>query len=324
MATTGTSTTITDQPTSPPGERRNGVSYRSLKASYQPRRDAPDHGRYVSKEEYWAKWYEAEPSYEWNNGYLEAKPMPNLQQLRLYHWFLALLHQYTQTYGNADLMFLETGFSMVVPNPEKPNTLKEVTRKPDLAAIRHDNAVRWQEHERSYHGICDLCVEALSDSDQGEIDRDIKIKKSEYEFAGVQEYYILDPSDQHMHFYQRTTAGTYVEIPPDANGVIRSQILLGFQFRRHDLKRMPSLEELAMDDVYQGYVLLRYQATEKRVKREKQRVKRARQKVREERQRAEMERLRAEEARLREAEERQRAERYAAILRERGIDIDPA
>jgi Uma2 family endonuclease len=301
MAITLAPAPITEEPTSPPVERRNGVGYRSTKPSYQLRRDASDHGRYVSKEEYWANWYEAKPSYEWNNGYLEIKPMPNLIQMRLYHWYLALLHQYTQTYGNADLMFLETGFSMVVPDPEKPNTMKEVTRKPDIAAIRHDNKVRLQEHERSYRGICDLCIEALSDSDQGEIDRDIIIKKSEYEFAGVQEYYILDPADQHMHFYQRNVAGIYVEMQPDADGVIRSQVLPGFQFRRRDLKRLPSLEELALDPVYQGYVLLKYQA--------------AAQAAAQERQRAEQERQRAEK-------ERQRAERLAALLRDMGVDVD--
>jgi len=303
MATTVVPTTATEQQSNPSMERRNGVSYRSPKPNYHPRRDAPDHGRYVSKEEYWAQWYEAEPSYEWNNGYLEAKPMPTLLQLRLYHWFSILLHQYIQTYGNADLMFLETGFSMVVPDPKKPNTMKEVVRKPDMAAIRHDNAVRWQEHERSYHGICDLCVEALSDSDRGEINRDVKIKKSEYEFAGVQEYYILDPSDQHMHFYQRTATGAYIEMPADADGIIRSQILPGFQFRRRDLKRLPTLEELALDPVYQGYVLLHYQA--------------AAQAAAQERQRAEQEQQRAEQ-------ERQRAERFAALLREMGVDVDPA
>ena len=61
-----------------------------------------------------------------------------------------------------------------------------------------------------------------------------------------------------MHFYQRTAAGVYVEMQPDAEGVIRSQILPGFQFRRRDLKRLPTLEELALDPVYQGYVLLKY------------------------------------------------------------------
>lgn len=301
MATTLASSTGTEQHTIPVVEQRNGVDQHTQQSLYQPRWDAPDHGRYVSKEEYWAKWYEASPSYEWNDGYLEAKPMPNIIQLRLFHWFFELLHQYIQTYGNAELMSLETGFSMIVPNLQKPGAMKAVTRKPDLAAIRHDNPVRWLEHERSYHGICDLCVEAISDSDPGEINRDINIKKSEYEFAGVQEYYILDPANQHMHFYQRNAAGVYVETQPDADGILRSQILPGFQFRSSDLKRQPTLEELALDPVYQGYVLLRYQAAAKQADQE--------------RQRAEQEQRRAEQ-------EQRRAERYAAKLRELGIDVD--
>jgi len=85
---------------------------------------APDHGRYVSKEEYWAQWYEAEPSYEWNNGYLEAKPMPNLFQLHLFHWFLDILRQYVATTQMAELMGLETGFTMQVPDPHVAYTMK--------------------------------------------------------------------------------------------------------------------------------------------------------------------------------------------------------
>ena len=62
--------------------------------------------------------------------------------------------------------------------------------------------------------------------------------------------------------------------------MIHSQVLPGFQFRFNDLKRQPTLEELALDEVYQGYVLLRYQAAAAR------------------------------------------AERYAAMLRELGVDVD--
>lgn len=50
---------------------------------------------------------------------------------------------------------------------------------------------------------------------------------------------------------------------------------------------LPTLEELALDPVYQGYVLLKYQAA-------------------------------AQEA----EQERQRAERLAALLRDMGIDVD--
>ncbi len=55
--------------------------------------------------------------------------------------------------------------------------------------------------ECSDAGICDLCIEVLSDSAPGEIERDTPIKKVEYEFAGVQEYYILDASGEHIHFF---------------------------------------------------------------------------------------------------------------------------
>lgn len=292
MAITLKPSTATDRPISPTVETRNG--HQSPKPFYQPRWDAPDHGRYVSKEEYWAKWYEAEHSYEWNNGYLEAKPMSTRAQVLLYQWFLELLRQYMATYQTIDLMFHEIGFSMTIPDPENPSVLKEVVRKPDIGVIRHDNPVHWQNHERSYDGLCDLCIESLSDSDKWEVERDTKTKKSEYAFGGVQEYYILDPADQHMHFYQRTAAGAYVEMQPDADGILRSQTLPGFQFRRRDLKQLPTLEELALDPVYQGYVLLHYQAAT---------------------QEAEQERQRAEQ-------ERQRAKRYAAMLRDLGINVD--
>jgi hypothetical protein len=287
MATTLAPSMETEQRTSPPAERRNGAGHQTPKLLYQPRWDAPDHGRYVSKEEYWAKWYEAEPSYEWNNGYLEAKPMPTRVQALLFQWFLELLRQYQIAHQTVDLLFHEIGFSMTIPDLDVPATMKDVVRKPDIGVIRLDNPVLWQDQERSYAGLCDLCIESLSDSDKGEVERDTKIKKSEYEFAGVQEYYILDPADQHMHFYQRTAAGAYVEMQPDADGIIRSQILPGFQFRRRDLKQLPTLEELALDPVYQGYVLLHYQAAAKEAE-----------------------------------QERQRAERYAALLREMGVDVD--
>ncbi|MFN8492289.1 MAG: Uma2 family endonuclease [Caldilineaceae bacterium] len=237
-----------------PLDHRNG-------APIHARPDAPDDGRYVSKAEYWATYYDhADASYEWNDGYLEAKPLPNQIQYNLYLWFLLLLKQYIQVYQNGWLMGLETGFSLTVPDLKLLGRLKETVRKPDMAVIRHDNPIPWGELERSYAGICDLCVEALSDSSNVEIERDAKIKKAEYEFAGVQEYYILDPSEAYMHFYERTAAGVYVTMTPDPAGVIHSNVLPGFQFRLRDLQRKPSLEALALDEVYQGYVLLEYQA----------------------------------------------------------------
>lgn len=290
------------------GTPTNGHATSDQCATVSARPDAPDEGRYVTKAEYWTNYYTHEDaSYEWNNGYLEAKPLSTLNQYRLFLWFLKLLHEYVTFYENAELMSLETGFTMTIPDPDIPGAMKEVVRKPDLAAILRTNPVQWGERDHSYQGICDLCIESLSDSNMAVVLRDTKIKKSEYAFAGVQEYYILDPEDKYMVFYARSANGDYIEIQPDADGVIHSKILPGFQFRLSDLERLPLLEELVADDVYY-YVMPAYRAALHRAEQEQQQAE-------QERQRAEQEQQRAEQ-------QQQRAERYAARLRELGINVD--
>ena len=101
-----------------------------------------------------------------------------------------------------------------------------------------------------------MVVEALSDSTQAEAERDTEEKKRDYALAGVKEYYILDPSGDHMHFYRiAPQEGRYEEIQPDNEDVVHSETLPGFQFRRRDLWRQPDLAELALDDIYAGYVI---------------------------------------------------------------------
>jgi len=103
--------------------------------------------------------------------------------------------------------------------------------------------------------VCDLIVEAVSDSTLAEVLRDTEEKKTDYALGGVKEYYILDPSGEHMRFFRLTSEDSFEEIPPDDQGVIRSETLPGLQFRRSDLWRQPDLEDLALDEVYAGYVI---------------------------------------------------------------------
>ena len=221
---------------------------------------APDHGRRVTKEEYWARWYESpypdlDVSYEWNNGILEAKPLPNAPQVRQYRWFFTLMSCYIQTHPIADLINLETGVSMTVPDPARPSGKWEVVYKPDIGVVLNDNPAPWGAVElRAFEGVCDMIVEEISDSTQAEVRRDTEEKRSGYALAGVKEYYILDPSDLHMHFYRLFAGRRYVEIQPDASGVIRSDVLPGFQFRRADLHKLPDLPDLALDEIYANYV----------------------------------------------------------------------
>ena len=226
---------------------------------------APDDGRYVTKEEYWARWYEnpypdIDVSYEWNNGRLEAKPLPNEPQLDLYNWFLDLLHRFISTYPIAKLINLETGFVLTIEDPAEPSGQREAVRKPDIGVILNSNPVPWGGVDRRhFDGVCDMVVEAVSDSTLAEVLRDTEEKRRDYALAGVKEYYILDPGGEHMRFYRLIGGGRYEEIQPDLEGVIGSDVLPGLQFRLEEMERQPRMEELALNDVYSGYVIPRLQ-----------------------------------------------------------------
>ena len=239
---------------------------------------APAHGLRVTLEEYWEKWYErphphVDVSYEWSNGILDAKPLPNYAQTEQYRWFFRLLSCYLEVNPIAKLLCLETGAYMSVPDESLPSEKWEVVFKPDIGIILDDNPAPWgADDQRSYIGICDMIVEELSDSTSAEVKRDTEEKRDGYARAGVKEYYILDPTDRHMYFYRLGVAGDYEEIEPDEDGVIRSQVLPDLQFRREDLLREPRLAELARDDVYASYVIPELRDAESRVEKAKERA----------------------------------------------------
>ena len=278
---------------------------------------APDEGRRVSKEEYFAKWYEnpypdIDVSYEWNNGILEAKPLPNRPQLDLYNWFLILLHCNTVTFRHASLLNLETGFELTMADPTAPSGKREAVRKPDVGVILNSNPTPWGRiDQRHFEGVCDLVVEAVSDSTMAEVLRDTEEKKEDYALGGVREYFILDPNGEHTRFYRLSQQSHYESIQPDDKGVIRSDILAGFQFRVEDLDRKPPLEELALDPVYNGYVVPGYHASVQKAANEAQRAER-------ETQRAEREAQRAQN----EAVSRQQAEERAKASEGRVRDLE--
>ncbi len=268
---------------------------------------APDDGRYVTLEEYWAKWYEnpypdIDVSYEWNNGRLEAKPLPNEPQLDLYNWFLELLRRFISTHAIAKLINLETGFVLTIEDPDEPSGQREAVRKPDIGVILNSNPVPWGGVDRRHFaGVCDMVVEAVSDSTPAEVFRDTEEKRRDYALAGVKEYFILDPGGEHMRFYRLIPGGRYEEIRPDAEGVIGSDVLPGLQFRLEDLRQQTDMAVLALNDVYSAFVIPGYQA--------------AVAKAEDEAQRADSEAQRADaEATARQAAE-QRAEKEAADRR---------
>jgi Uma2 family endonuclease len=222
-------------------------------------------GRWVSEEEYWCEYYlDSDVHYEWNHGRLEEKPVSDYETITVYQWFMALLSHFLRVHPIAKLEALEMGFRLPLPTGT-------VIRKPDLGVVRHDNPQPLLPLDCSYHGVFDLCVEALSDQEQRGIERDTVIKKAEYAAGGVPEYYILHREPECLAFFTLAASGLYVPIEPQ-DGVIRSRVLPGFQFRLADLGRRPEHETLRADPVYADYVLPGWRVAEELAAAETQRA----------------------------------------------------
>ena len=263
------------------------------KQPFHPAPKKPEQGKRVSLEEYLRQYAEhPDFNYEWNAGILEEKPVSTIAQLRLYRWFLQILSYYLEVNHLAEAAMFEFLTEMEAGD-------KLVKRKPDLLIVRNDNPIPLHDDDASYGGVCDLCVELLSTSNQANIDRDIKEKKAEYAAAGVHEYLILDREGDHMEFYRLSANGEYAVVKPDAAGVVAFESLPGFQFRWADLLLRPALRTLVEDPVYNHYILPEYEVLKRRVEQAEQR--------------AEQEAQRAEQ-------ETQRAEWYADQLRAYGIE----
>ncbi len=91
--------------------------------------------RVVSESDYWEKYYH-DPSmtYEWNNGYLEAKAVSDFITYLMYEWFLELFKHFFRTKPIAQTVGLETGFSLRLPQ-------KTEVRRPDLGVVLNNNPV---------------------------------------------------------------------------------------------------------------------------------------------------------------------------------------
>ena len=92
--------------------------------------------------------------------------------------------------------------------------------------------------EKRLEGPADLVIEVVSDDSAI---RDYVDKRYEYQKAGIQEYWIIDPRDgyQHAEFYRLNERGRYVPLEPDDAGIFHSHLLEGL---------MPKLEQLWSED----------------------------------------------------------------------------
>ena len=111
----------------------------------------------------------------------------------------------------------------------------ETNRIPDVSFFRKDSLGKIQ-HLHS-EGGADLIIEVLSPSTR-RIDRGEKFY--EYEAAGVEEYWMVDPERKTAEFY-RLTDGRYIPVLPDAEGRVHSSTIPGFYLRVSWLWERPKI-----------------------------------------------------------------------------------
>ncbi len=155
--------------------------------------------------------------------FLEEKAVSKFLTYSTYQWFYELLNHFLRTHPIAKTTGLEMGFRLTLPGSTK-------NRRPDLGVVLNSNSVPLLPDDSSYKGIFDICIEAISESDEEDIKRDTVSKRWEYAEGGVKEYYILDGYDRYLEFYRLNAKGVYMPIKPTKGALSNQRFCPVFNF----------------------------------------------------------------------------------------------
>ena len=117
------------------------------------------------------------------------------------------------------------------------------SREPDIFFVANEHLDRLSDDR--FVGGPDLVVEIISDDS---VTRDYRVKRQEYQAAGVSEYWIVDPRPRHhrAEFYRLGQNGQYTLAGPDAAGIIQSEVLPGFWWQVSWFWESPAPSPLAL------------------------------------------------------------------------------
>lgn len=152
------------------------------------------------------------PRYELIDGELIEMPGPNRFHQRLSIRLALLLFQFAEEHGLGEV--LEAPFDVELTEYD--------TIQPDIlfVSVARSRIVT----EKRVVGAPDLVVEISSRSTA---DRDLGDKRELYRRHGVREYWFIDAEARSATVWTLTD-DRYVELRPDADGLIASTVLIGF------------------------------------------------------------------------------------------------
>jgi Uma2 family endonuclease len=163
----------------------------------------------VSREEYLARY--AGEFCEWVKGAVIRMSPESLTHARIIKYLEQLLDAYFALNPIGDV--LTAPFVMRLDATES-------IREPDLQVVLHNNPGNLTE--TAMIGPADICIEVVSPES---VARDYGDKFAEYERAGVQEYWIIDPKRHESSFYQRQPTGLYARIETSLSDSYQTPLL---------------------------------------------------------------------------------------------------
>lgn len=164
----------------------------------------------TSYEEFLA-WAEEGTHAEWVDGQVRPMHPVSRKHQRAVCFLLHLLTNFSQLRGLGEVLMAP--FQMKLANSG---------REPDLLFVASENLERLGA--TYLDGPADLVVEVISPDNPG---RDRGEKYYEYEAAGIPAYWLIDPINERVEFYELNQAGQY-ELGAVVDGIYRSPTLPGF------------------------------------------------------------------------------------------------
>lgn len=192
----------------------------------KPKRGDLPGPEYVPYETYLAQASETR-IVEWVDGEVISYMPPTPQHQHITWFLLKLLTQFVEALGLGLVGAGPLEFKLWPGGP---------SREPDAFFISNERLP--QLGERRFDGAPDLVIEVVSASSA----REDKVRKfSEYEQAGVREYWIIDPRPRQAtaEFYRRNDEGIYEPMEIADDGRFTSAVLHGFWLNVDWLRQDP-------------------------------------------------------------------------------------
>ncbi|MGH7138007.1 MAG: Uma2 family endonuclease, partial [Pirellulales bacterium] len=165
-------------------------------------------------EDEFVAWCDEDTRAEWVDGEVVVMSPASTVHNRLTRFLLSLLEDFVAERGLGEAFGSDLSIR-----------IHSRRRLPDVLFVARDRRDRLRE--KHFEGAPNLIIEVVSDDS---VDRDWRVKYLEYQSAGVDEYWVVDPLYKRVEVYALGDDRAYYSIP-QVDGKLASRAVPGFYIR---------------------------------------------------------------------------------------------